>query len=502
MLRLSSGLVRRPGHTKWIIFGTVAVGTFVSVMDQSGVNVALPRIADQFAASIPSVQWVSLGYVLVTGSLLLPMGRLSDMFGRKRVYTLGFAIFTLAAVLAGSSNAILGLILFKLLQGVGAAMIQSNGIAILASVFPTSERGKVLGLFMTVVGVGAIAGPVVGGLIVSGLGWRFVFFLGAPFGVVSILAALAFLERDAPSGTDRASKRIGFDWPGAGLSSAALALFLLAMTNAYRLGWSSPLIVAAFVVVAVLVFAFVWWEKRVAEPMLALELFSRRLFSTGSLAAFLVFFSGSSVFFLMPFYLQKVLGYTPGQAGLLMAPSPLAFALVGPIAGGLSDRFGTRWFAVLGVAIYASALAVLTQLTETASVGLVVLALALQGVGMGAFYSPNTASVLSTVEQSRYGIASAFVNMVRNLGNVTGIGVATAIVTATMASAGYEPSLGAVTGTGIDDGVLGAFTRGLRTAFLVMAFAVGAAMLLSLVKPGRAADVLAPEGGGQVASKP
>ena len=479
---ISHAASRRRLDRKWKVFATIAIGTFVSVVDQTGVSLALPPIADHFDAAIPTVQWVALGYILTTGSLLMPMGRLSDMVGRKRVYTAGFVVFVLFAGLTGSSTSLLGLILFRVLQGTGAAMIQANGMAILISTFPGNERGKVIGLFMTMVGAGAIAGPVVGGLAVSLFGWRSVFLMAVPFGLFSIAAALLFLEgRTAPS-SGQPVRRVGFDWPGAALSSSALAAFLLVMTNAYRVGWGSPLVTGGFAGVAVLFTAFVMWELRSPAPMLALELFKRRLFSLGASASFFSFVAGASVFFLMPFYLQEVLGHSPGRAGLIIAPSAICFALTGPIAGRLSDRFGWRRFEVLGLIAIGGSLLLLSRLDETSSVLLVVAALVTQGMGMGTFYPPNASAVLSTVDTSGHGVATAFLNMVRNTANVTGVALATTVVTATMGSLGYEPSLDVVATTGGGPGVRAAFTQGLQTSFLVLSGFIVIALALSIIK--------------------
>ena len=474
---------RRVDH-KWLIFGTIAVGTFISVLDQTGIGLALPRIATHFDATIPEVQWVTLGYMLTTGSLLLPMGRLSDLVGRKRVYISGFVVFIACALLAGASTELLGLIVFKVLQGVGAAMVQANGMAIVTSTFPASERGKVIGLFMTVVGAGAIAGPVAGGAIVSLFGWRAIFFLGAPFGLLAIAAASVVLPgRDMTPSEDRGGRQ-GFDWMGASLSSACLALFLLVMTNAYRVGWGSPWVVAAFAAVAVLLAAFVWWELGVSDPMLDPALFKSGLFSLGVSASFLNFLAGMSVFFLMPFYLQGVVGLTPGQAGLVVVPTAICFAASGPIAGRLSDKFGWRKFAITGLVLSILSLLLLALVDESTSIAFIVVALVLQGLGMGSFSSPNASAVLSTVDRSKYGIATAFLNMVRNTANVIGVAVATTIVTATMASSGYEPSLDAVSAAGAAEGVVHAFTRGLQVAYLSLAGFIGLAILLSIMTTG------------------
>ena len=456
---------------------------FVSVMDQTSVNLALPQIASHFDAPIPTVQWVTLGYMLTTSALLLPMGRLSDIIGRKRVYVAGFSIFALSAVLAGSSNALTGIIFFKAIQGIGAAMIQANGMAIVTSTFSGSERGKVIGLIMTTVGTGAIAGPMIGGLVVSLLGWRSVFFLGLPFGIVSIVAALIILEGKSKTDSSESGKRIRFDWLGAILSATALSVLLLVVTNAYRVGWLSPLTLGAFAVVAGLFVVFIWWESRVPEPMLALELFKRRLFSLGSAASFLVFMSGTSVFFLMPFYLQEVLGYTPGQTGLILGPTALCFAITGPIVGRLSDKYGWRRFVIGSLVIAGIGLFGLSTLSETTPLWLVMGALFTQGVGMGSFYTPNASAVLSTVEQSRYGVATAFMTLMRTGASVIGIALVTSVVTAIMASQGFEPSLDAVSSGG-GEGVKAAFTQGLRTAYLGMSSLVVLALVLSSFKGG------------------
>ena len=499
-LKLERSLAHRRQY-KWWAFGTIAVGTFISVGDQTGVNLALPLIAEHFDATIPAVQWVTLGYVLATGSLLMPMGRLSDMIGRKRVYTIGFVIFTLAAVLTGSATALLAMICFKLLQGVGAAMVQANGMAIVTSTFPANERGKAIGLFMTVVGLGAVSGPIVAGAVVGFLGWRYIFFLGVPFGVLSIASSLVVLEDRLPTEAGPTERRPRFDWAGAMLSTSAVTVFLLVMTNGYRIGWGSIPVIAAFAGVAGLVVAFVWRELRAPEPMLALELFKRKLFALGSGASYISFLAGASVFFLMPFYLQGVLDYSPGRAGLIMAGTAVCFAISGPISGRFSDAFGWRRFTILGLLFSSAAVLALSQLSENAGTGMIVVALAMLGLGMGTFQSPNASAVLSAVERSRYGIATAFMNMLRNVANLTGIGLATAIVAAQMASAGYEPSLDIVSSVSGSEGAKAAFAHGLRTAYLLMTGLLIVATVLSSYKGRPVDEGVAPETNARTASE-
>ena len=479
--------LRRSPSYKYLALGTVGIGIFGSVVDYGSVNIALPTVADYFTTDIPTVQWVVIAYTLTISALLLPMGRLSDLVGRKRIYIAGMAVFVGGAALAGWSTSLPVLILARMLQGCGAGMTQGTGMAIITSSFPSEERGKAIGLLMTTVGVGMIAGPAVGGLLVDGLGWRAVFIAAVPIGLTGLTAGWLVLQ-EPPKDREDSGRSPGFDWPGAALSTAALVAFLLGMTNGYRFGWWSPLVLTTLLAFMALMGAFVLWELRTPSPMLDLRLFRRRSFSLGVSANSLAFLGGSAVLVLMPFYLQKVLGFTPREAGLITVPGALCMALTGPISGRLSDRYGTRWFTVGGLALSTSALFLFSRLTDSSPLYYVMIGIVLQNTGMGVFYSPNTSSVLSTVERSRYGVVSAFLNLVRNASNLTSVVLGTAIVTATMASLGYEPSLDAVS-SGAADGVTAAFSSGLHNAFFTLGCLLAIGMALSSLTserlPGR-----------------
>ena len=458
----------------------MAIGTFASVADQVSVNVAMHPIAGHFGTDIPTVQWVLLSYTLTISALLLPMGRLADIVGLKRVYIIGsllFALFALAAGLAWDMGLLIG---FRALQGVGAAMTQGTGMAIIVASFPVAERGRAIGLMMGVVSSGAIVGPALGGFLLDWLGWRAVFLVNLPmvgFGVALALAVLT--ERRA---TGPGEQRPGFDWLGAALSTGAMLLLLLTMTNAYRFGWTSPPILTAFGVFAALLAAFVVWELRTPNPMLNPRFFRRRVFSSGVSAAFLAFMGGIAIFFLMPFYLQGVLEYSPTQTGLALVPGAVCMLFLGPLSGRLSDRYGFRPFTVGGLLCCAGSLAILSRVTADTSLAVVLPALVLQSCGMGLFFSPNASSVLNSVGRESYGVISAFLNLVRNSGNVISIAVSTAIVTATMGGLGYEPSLSAVQAGGAE-GVGQAFTAGLRLTYLIMTGVMVVGAGISLLRP-------------------
>ena len=468
------------GNYKWLAFGAIAVGGFTYTVVEMGIVVALPTIADHFSAKLTTVQWAVAGYALTISALLLPMGRVADIIGLRKVYLGGLAIFVVASALGGLATNMTALISATAALGLGAAMTQGTGRAMVISIFPDNERGKVLGAQMSVMGSGVIVGPALGGIVVSLLDWRWVFFIGALAGLASLAAVLIFVERF--KGTEDAG-RAGFDWLGAGLSAGVMVLFLVAIGNAQQIGWLHPFIVAAMPVATVLLGGFIWWELRVRGPMLDLRLFKNLMFALGVGAASTSFLGVYSMFFLMPFYLQGVLGYSAGEAGLIMVPFPLVMIVVGPFCGQLSDRYGTRMFRVVGMGLTAAGLLLFSRLTETSSLALLMPGMIVIGLGLGMFGPPNVSSILSTVGPSRYGVVSGLLAMFRNAFSVVGIVMATAIVTAAMAAKGYPASLDAVSDT-VDRGALQAFASGMRLDFLVMGCLLLAGAAMSAVKAG------------------
>ena len=465
------------------MYSATSLGIFVSVADHGAVAVALPSIADEFHTDLPTVQWVMIAYALTIGSLLLPMGRLSDIVGRKRLYLVGFAIFLVSALLCAVGGSVVTLIGSRVLMGLGASMTQATSTAILLSSFDESERGKALGLQISAVGAGAVGGPPIGGFIVELFGWREVFLLTAVLTVAAIVFAQVVLDRRRMDGAISGGK---FDLVGAVTSTAVLVVFLLAMSNGAELGWRSAPIAAGFAAVVGLAGFFTYWELRNRSPMLDVTLFRHPVFTIGVAASTISFMSISSVRFLMPFYLQTVLGYSPGSVGLVLVPAAFAMIVVGPLGGRLSDRYGWTPFNVGGLLFTAAGLLILSRATETSPVWLIVLGTVTQSVGTGTFNPPNNSSILSVVERSSYGAMSGFLNLVRNSANITGIAVATTIVVTVMGAQGFEPSLAAVSESGAQ-GVLGAFTSGMKTAYLSMAGLAFAGAVLSMLKPRRTA---------------
>jgi EmrB/QacA subfamily drug resistance transporter len=446
------------------VFGTIAIGIFFNVVDHGSVLVALPEIEAYFKTDLPTVQWVVVAYALAISVLVLPMGRLGDMMGRKRVYVVGLVIYLVSAALAGLSVNMTMLITARVFQGIASAMIQGIAMAMIISAFPSNERGKALGSNMSVVGSGAIAGPALGGLLVSALGWRSVFFVNVPVGVIIILASLLILGKGQDEQATGESGSPRFDWLGAVLSGGVLLAFLLVVGNGDRWGWTSYLVTGGALLFAALFLVFVWWELRVPSPILELRLFQRKLVALGVAASWISFFGAAATRFMMPFYMQRLLGLSPRDVGLLMIPAALCMIVVGPLSGRLSDKFGWRMLTMGGMAISASASFILaSSLAERSPIILIVAMLMFQSTGMGMFNSPNNSSIFSAVERSRYGVVAALTQLVRNSANVVSVALATTAVVTVMGLRGVEPSLDAASPQVAD-----AFVAGLRVAFLLM----------------------------------
>ena len=461
---LASGIFTSPSY-KWWVFSAVALGTLTSVVNHGSMSVALPTIAQHFGADLATAQWVVIAEGLAISALILPMGRLSDIVGRKQVYFTGLIIFAGAAFMAASSQNITILIAFKVLQGLGAAMTQGTGMAMITSVFPASERGKGIGSHASVVGTGGVLGPVMGGFIVTAFDWRWVFYVNVLMGMCAMLAVLLIIKGEA---FRQDARNRQYDFPGAALSTAVLLTFLLTVSNGARMGWTSPPIIVAAVAFVGFLIAFVRWEIRSPSPMLDMGLFRSRVFSIGIATNFMSFLAITSARFLLPFYLQAALRYTPALVGFVLLPNAASRIVMGPLSGWLSDRYGWKPFNIIGLLFSAAGLFVLASLTVSSSILVVLLGILLQSAGSGLFQSPNSASIFSAADSSRHGVVSAFVNLSRNSGNVTGIAIATSIVTAVMAGGGFEPQIDAVLEAGQGSGLLASFMTGLKVVFLSM----------------------------------
>lgn len=403
---------------KWWTLLVVGVGTFMSAVDGSVVNTALPVIQSQTGAVFSTLEWVVLIYLLTVISLLLVVGRLGDLYGRKRFYLAGFLIFTVGSALCGASPGIEALIIFRGVQAIGASMIFALAPAVLTGAFPGAQRGRALGMQATLTYLGLSAGPALGGLLTHHFGWRSIFFINIPIGMIVIPLGYLVLKRDLRN-SDAA-----FDPAGAVALALALSSLLFALSKALDMGWAHAAIIGAFTVSAVAFAAFIIIETRVAHPMLDLKLFENRTFSASTAAAFLNYVANSSVTFLMPFYLIGSVRFRVDVAGLLLTATSIAMAMVAAPAGWLSDRIGVRIPATVGMCIVVIGMLMLRTLGPDATKFAIMAHLAFIGVGIGFFTSPNNSAIMGSAPESAQGIAGALLAAARNTGFAVGTAVA------------------------------------------------------------------------------
>jgi EmrB/QacA subfamily drug resistance transporter len=411
---------------RWLILSSVSLGSMMATLDGSIVNIALPSIQRDFGIDLTSVEWVVVAYLLMLGSLLLPMGRLGEVKTFKRVYLVGFSVFTLGSVLCGAAPTEFLLIAARVLQAVGGAMIMAMGPAIVVRTFPPHERGRALGFNGVSVSLGLSLGPVLGGFLTQAATWRSIFLINLPIGILAIIWAARILP------SEERGHDASFDARGAALSGAALFALLLALSEGQGWGWTSPATLGLLAAFLVLGTAFIAVERASAQPIIDLSLFRIRPFTFGLASVVIAFTAIFTATFLMPFLLQQVEGFTPVEAGLLLAPVPVAMAIVAPLAGSASDRFGSAALASTGMGFMAVGLLSLVTLPAHFAYVDLLWRLVILGVGQGLFMSPNSSAVMGAVPARRTGTASGTLAQFRVTGQALGIALSAAIVATRM----------------------------------------------------------------------
>ncbi|MBI4537393.1 MAG: MFS transporter [candidate division NC10 bacterium] len=406
---------REPRATeRRVVLLTATLTSFMTPFMASSINIALPAIAKEFSLGAVTLTWVATAFILPAAIFLLPFGRLADISGRKRVFAWGVAVFTVASVLCAFSPSAVTLIAFRILQGIAAAMLFSTGTAILTSVYPTGERGRVLGYNVGAVYMGLSLGPSLGGLMVQQLSWRSLFMGSAVLGVITLVS----LRQVRGEWAEAAGE--GFDLAGTGIYAVSLTALMLgfsALPATAGFGW----IVAGAIGLA----TFLGWELRQRHPVLDVRLLTgNAVFAFSSLAALINYSANFGVTFLLSLYLQYVKELSPQGAGLVLVAQPLIMSGLSPMAGRLSDRMEPRTLASTGMACTALALLLLTSLGRETSLSFIVACLILNGVGFALFSSPNTNAIMSSVERRFYGVASAMTATVRMTGQILSMGTA------------------------------------------------------------------------------
>jgi EmrB/QacA subfamily drug resistance transporter len=453
--------MRRPGWT----FAIVSVALFMVVLDNLVVTTALPSIRADLGATIQSLEWTVNAYTLSYAVLLLTGAALGDRFGRRRMFLIGLAMFTVASAAAALAPTTAALIAARAVQGVGAAIVTPLTLTLLADVFPPDKRGLAIGAWSGVSGLGIALGPLVGGAVVEGISWHWIFWLNVPIGLALLpLASRRLAESHGPARS--------LDLPGLGLASAGLLGIVYGIVRGAELGWTSTTVLGSLIAGAVLLAAFLVWEARAPQPMLPLRFFRSRGFAAVNGVSLAMYFGVFGSIFLLAQFFQVTQGYSPLEAGLRTLPWTIMPMFIAPIAGLLSDKIGSRPLMATGLTLQAGAIAWLASVsTPTVPYSELVIPFVMAGTGMALVFAPAANAVLSSLRPEEAGQASGATNAIRELGGVLGV----AVLATVFAHNGSYASPAA-------------YTDGMTSAIWVGAAVLLAGALAALLVPGRRAQ--------------
>ena len=464
--------IARLASYRWFVVGTVCIGAFMGQVDASMTQILLPQLEHDFAAPLSTVSWVAVGYILAMASFMPIFGRLADMVGRKLLYTSGFLVFVLGSALCGFASSLPELIAFRILQAIGAALLTANSVAIVVLAMKPEERGRGLGLQSAAQAIGLGAGPALGGLILDTLGWHWAFWINVPFGLAGAVLGWLVIPQTRNLGTGGR-----FDWQGALLIAPALTAVVAALNEGYAWGATSPALIGCVVAAIIFLTLFARVERRAETPLIDFQLLRQGAFLIGNVANFLSYAALFGLFFLVPFVLVRAYQDTALAAGLRLSIVPVMLGLLAPLGGALYDRFGARVVTASGMVVCIAGLAVLHVFLDgaAANMPMVMLALAIFGVGQGLFISPNSGSIMATAPEELTGEAGSLLNMARYLGMSAGIASASALLAMRLSAA-----------TGIQGSTINVSAQALvaasRDVILLLCCFVALAGVLSLMR--------------------
>jgi EmrB/QacA subfamily drug resistance transporter len=412
-------------NRRWWTLGAVAFGLFMIMLDNTVVNVALPSIQRDLDIGLSELQWIVTGYALTFAALMLTGGKLADHYGRRLIFVVGLIVFTLASLACGLADSGELLIAARVVQGMGAALMNPSTLSIISATFPPEQRGMAIGIWAGVSALALAIGPLVGGLLTEHLHWSWIFFVNIPVGVLAVAASFLVIEESRDTSEERA-----FDLPGQ--LAAGLGLFALTygLIEANTYGWGSGRILGAFAVAVVALLLFVWLERVQRVPMLDLGLFRNPTFAGANTVILLVALAMFGVFFFVSLYMQNILGYSAVQTGAAFLPLTVLIILIAPLAGRLSDRIGSRWLMTSGMVLIGFHLLSFSRLGTDESFWNLLPPLLIGGVGMGLTMTPSAAAAVRSVPVDKAGIGSAVLNAFRQVGGSLGIALIGAIIAA------------------------------------------------------------------------
>jgi EmrB/QacA subfamily drug resistance transporter len=476
MQRFRPGVHAEHANYKWWALSCTSLGMLLATINSGTLIIALPDLERSLGTSLLQLVWVILAYMIASTVLVLTAGRLSDLFGRKQAYVGGFLIFALASLGAGFSANGTELILWRILQGVGAAFLFANAAALVTDAFPKEELGLAMGTNTMVAAIGLVLGPVLGGALVA-ISWQWVFWFNVPLALLGALWGALVLRELAKRDPVR-----GLDLAGTAVFVAGLTGLVFGLSKGGISGWNEPLVIWSLVAAAVLLPAFVLIELRGRAPMLDLSIFQNRMFSAAAAAAFINGLSRFALLFLFVFYFQGVEGNDPIVAGIKITPMAIGMLIASPLAGIYADRHGSRALAALGMVVSGVALALMTTLSVSTPYWETALWLFLVGIGSGMFNSPNTAAMMGTVPQHRRGIAAGARMMLQNTGAVISIAFVLAIVTAAVPKDVLFQIFSGLA-SGLSQAKLDPFIHNMHTALWVLAATSFVGAGVSLLRP-------------------
>ena len=462
---------------KWRAFMAVGLSLVTMVMSFSIIFLALPAIAEDFGITFKEASLLVIAQSLTISSLMVPLGKVADMIGRKKFHLIGMVLFGGGAIACAFATSLTFLIVTRVIMSIGSSMGQSVSTAITTSVFPENERGKALGSQTTAVAIGGAAGTIVSGITLQFLPWQALFIFMAIPTAIAFFWGL-YILKDERIGSFSGEKRPPYDWLGAALSAVATAIIILTITNPFALAWGSPIIITgAFVGISTLI-VFVWWQLKTPHPMVDLRLFKISVFKFSIITRYLAFMRSSATLFLLPIYLVAFRGWPEIYASGVMLMMAIGMGIGAQVFGRLSDRYGVRPFMVGGFVVLVFTGIGLATLNDTSNLFYIAVLVLINGLAQGAWSAPNAAATMGSVPRSTYGLVSAIINLTRNLGNVSGQAIITAIIAGIMIARGFNVPLAEIEDNP-DAGF--AFLDGWKYAYFAATAIVGLALVTAFL---------------------